>query len=161
MSLLGSGSCILLPNSYFHRPYNHPRLRVNAPPAASGTRPQTLFRQWVTGIWHPSRRWFTAMPYNIYTLASHAANGGQPAFDRPPTRSKAHLGDSKPLPPLRMPVISPLRHGCGVFPWPVSVRGRIRTCDLLLRREPLCPIELRGPVFCAVHPAGIEPAASG
>lgn len=70
--------------------------------------------------------------------------------------------DVDPLcPRLRMPVISPLRHGCGVFQRPVSVRGRIRTCNLLLRREPLCPIELRGPVFCAVHPAGIEPAPSG
>ena len=70
--------------------------------------------------------------------------------------------DVDPLcPRLQMPVLFPLGHGCGVFQRPASVRGRIRTCNLLLRREPLCPIELRGPVFCAVHPAGIEPAPSG
>lgn len=68
------------------------------------------------------------------------------------------IGDLCPR--LRMPVLFPLGHG-GDFQRPASVRGRIRTCNLLLRREPLCPIELRGPVFCAVHPAGIEPAASG
>ena len=43
-------------NPYLYGLYNHPRLRVNAPPAAGGVRPQPPSRQWVTAIRHPSRR---------------------------------------------------------------------------------------------------------
>ena len=50
--------CVLamLSNSYLYGLYNHPRLRVNAPPAAGGVRPQPPSRQWVAAIRHPSRR---------------------------------------------------------------------------------------------------------
>ena len=79
------------PNSYLYGLYNHPRLRVSAPPGAGETRPQTLSRQWVTAIGPPSCRCVNRrVVQSIHPCRASRQTGGKPAFERPPTRSKAH-----------------------------------------------------------------------